>query len=149
MQKVVSKAQVKKLCEVHLEQKLTQLNSTIQELADGVVGKSSAGDKHETERAMAQLQQEQLTVQINQLLDMLQVVKKLPENEHNVIQQGSLVETNRGWFYIATAIGKLNVDNLLVMIISAQAPLAVQLNGKKINDCIQVNGQAFQVLGVH
>jgi transcription elongation GreA/GreB family factor len=145
---IVNKIAIKSMCLEQLQQKIAGLKLAVLELSEGVGGKSSAGDKHETERAMAQLQQEQLNHQINQLIEMQQVVQSLSENVHKVIQKGSLVQTDKGWFYIATAIGKLYTDNQLIMVISSQSPLSVQFSGKMAGDKVTVNQLLYEIYQV-
>lgn len=85
-------------------------------------GKSTAGDKHETSRAMAHLEQEQLGKQLlecNQRLEALHGMKN---------QLGRLVVTNIGTFYIAVSLGKVETEEGAVTVISGQSPMAQILN---------------------
>jgi transcription elongation GreA/GreB family factor len=145
----MNKLELKKACFASVEQKITDFQKEIHELSDGVAGKSSAGDKHETERSMVQLQQERLNHQINQLLLMLNSLKTLPENAHTVIQQGSLIRTDKGWLYIAVSMGKVYHQQDVVLTISAQTPLAIKLIGKTAGNQVQLQGIEYNILEVH
>jgi hypothetical protein len=144
----MDKAALKEMCLNQLQQKIKEFSLSIDELSDGVAGKSSAGDKHETERAMAQLQQEQYTHQINQLLEMQQAVQKLGVHRNEVIQAGSLVYTDKGILYIAAALGKIEFHQQWIMVISVQSPLAQQLMGKKKGGVVIINQLSYSVLDV-
>ena len=62
--------------------------------------KSSAGDKHETSKAMMQLEIEKLGTQLKEAeLKLLEFDKINFNMNFQCIEQGSLVETNRGYFY--------------------------------------------------
>ena len=70
--------------------------------------KSSAGDKHETGVAMAQLEQEKLRYQIHEFQKMQDIVQKInPSKTNSKINLGSLVETDKGWFYISVGLGSV------------------------------------------
>lgn len=70
--------------------------------------KSSAGDKHETAVSMAQLEQEKLTHQINQLLTLQQHFSRIQcDTLHSKVQLGSLILTDKGYFYVSIGLGKM------------------------------------------
>tara|TARA_R110000782_G_scaffold251934_1_gene339601 strand:- start:60141 stop:60575 length:435 start_codon:yes stop_codon:yes gene_type:complete len=74
--------------------------------------KSSAGDKHETGRAMAQLETEKLTSQLTEALNIKQNLAQInPTITSKVVVLGSAVYTNKGNFYIAASIGKVAIEN--------------------------------------
>ena len=111
--------------------------------------KSSAGDKHETGVAMAQLEQEKLTKQINELLTLQGNLLKInPTIVHQKIKLGSLVETNNGWFYFSIGIGFIKVEELTFFAINPRAPLGQLLVGKGIGDSITFNGNTTTILSV-
>lgn len=112
--------------------------------------KSTAGDKHETARAMVQLEQEKLGKQLTDLKQQIAFFKSLKENSvKNTIQAGSLVKTSQGTFYIGTSLGAISANNNSIFCISPIAPLAQQLIGKKTGDEYQLNGRNFVILELH
>lgn len=103
--------------------------------------KSSAGDKHETARAMAQLETEKLSVQWNEALKLSQVFAQLNPNQKNKqITIGSLVFTNNGYFYIAVSLGKIEVEQETIYVISPVSPIGQLLLTKKEKDSFSLNG---------
>jgi transcription elongation GreA/GreB family factor len=42
-----------------------------------------------------------------------------------------MVATNKGWYYMITGFGKINVDGCDVWVISAQSPLGQAMLGRK------------------
>lgn len=104
--------------------------------------KSSAGDKHETARAMAQLEVEKLAQQLQQFESQIGILKKLdPDLTTETIQTGSLIKTDKGSFYIAVPLGKMDD----VMVISAGAPLGKLFLGKRMGEIVGFNGLGYGI----
>lgn len=111
--------------------------------------KSSAGDKHETARAMAQLEVDKLASAMANMQAMAGVLERIdPHSVHIACGEGSLLRTDRGVLYIAVGLGRLRVDDIDVQVISAQAPLAVLLRGARAGSTATFNDRAIAVLEV-
>jgi hypothetical protein len=111
--------------------------------------KSSAGDKHETGVAMAQLEQEKLRYQIHEFQKMQDIVQKInPSNTNSKINLGSLVETDKGWFYISVGLGSLTFKEQLVFAINPEAPVGKALIAKEKGDSIHFNGVESEIIQV-
>ncbi len=135
-------------CKSYLEEKIQSLNNIMQEVTNSANNetKSSAGDKHETARAMMQLEQEKLSKQISDLAEQKNEFDKIDFNKSlQQIGQGSLVETNKGTFLVAASIGKLEVNGQVVFVISNKSPLAIALVGKKQKEEILFNGIGYKI----
>ena len=66
------------------------------------------------------------------------------------IQFGSVVETKNNYYFIATALGDVNLDDgSKVHVISTEAPIFEQLKGKKKGDTFKLNGEDIEILDVH
>jgi hypothetical protein len=103
-------------------------------------GKSSAGDKHETAAAMAHLELEKLASQLQQAKALLAALSQIdPKKVCRTIVQGALIETNKGWFYIAAALGKVEVQEQTINVISFASPLVQELNKAEIGKVIRFN----------
>lgn len=135
-------------CQKLLNQKNTDLKLALQDVTEAGNNetKSTAGDKHETARAMMQLEQEKLSKQVqeaeNQLAEFERVVGS---NESASVITGSLIETNKGFFFIASSIGKVILDNKTVFVISQKSPLGLVLIGKKQKDTVLFNGVSYSI----
>lgn len=135
-------------CNKVLDAKVKFLNDALQEATDAGNNetKSTAGDKHETGRAMMQLEQEKLG---NQLVDLESQKNDFDKIDfsisHTSVTNGSLIETNKGFFLIATAIGKLEVNQTTVFVISKKSPLALILIGLKNSDTVDFNGMTYLI----
>src|ERR1035437_2392798 len=94
--------------------------------------KSSAGDKHETGRAMAQLEQEKSGKQLHEALELKKMFDRIsPDKESKIVSQGSLVITNNDNFYLSISIGKIIIENVIYYAVSPATPIAALLIGKQ------------------
>lgn len=108
--------------------------------------KSTAGDKHETALAMLQTEQANKRSQLQEVLDKKAKLEKIdPIKSAPVVVNGSLVKTNRGYLYMAVALGKAVIDNNSVMSLSPQSPLGQKLMGLKAGEAAVVNDLDYQV----
>src|ERR1700751_3020767 len=86
-----------------LKEKISSLTKSLMELEEGSENdtKSSAGDKHETARAMMQIEQEKLGKQLNEVLaqelDLQKINTALFSDQ---IKKGSLVTTSKGILFV-------------------------------------------------
>ena len=111
--------------------------------------KSSAGDKHETGVAMAQLEQEKLRYQIQEFQKMQDIVQKInPSKTNSKIHLGSLVQTDKGWFYISVGLGSLTFKEQVIFAINPEAPFGKALIGKEKGDSIHFNGVGSEIIQV-
>ncbi len=132
--------------------RIRNLKSILQEMFDAASrndSKNSAGDKHETGVAMAQLEQEKLTKQINELLTIQENLQKInPTTSHTKIGLGSLVETNNGWYYFSVGIGTIKMESFSIFAINPKAPIGELLLGKTKGECILFNGKSTEILSI-
>lgn len=120
---------------------------SIQELLKEIQGaansetKSSAGDKYETGRAMAHLETEKLMPQLLEAKKQKEILLSInPTKEHKKIQSGSLVKTKTGLFYISVGLGKIELENNSIFVLSPISPIGQLLINKKAGDNYTFNG---------
>jgi len=102
--------------------------------------KSTAGDKHETALAMLQIEQANVRGQLNEAFLQRTALEKInPEFAAAIIMTGSLVKTNRGYFFMSIALGKSLVDGIEVIAVSPQSPLGAKMMGLKPGENIAMN----------
>ena len=129
--------------------RMIQLNELLQDAFDATANesKSSAGDKHETSRAMAQLEQEKIGGQLIEMTKLHAILQRIdPTFVSDSIQLGSLVETSSGWFYLSVGIGILNSSGNTLFCITPNAPVGKLLVGKKVQDSIEFNGKPTRII---
>ncbi|MDV7186612.1 3-oxoacyl-ACP synthase [Lutibacter sp. TH_r2] len=102
--------------------------------------KSSAGDKHETGRAMIQLEMEKASQQLSVINEMKETLKRVSfEENFEVIKLGSLVKTTKGTYFLAISVGQVRVENDTYFVVSTQSPIGKQLLGKRVGEIISFN----------
>jgi hypothetical protein len=86
--------------------------------------KSTAGDKHETALAMLQIEQANKREQLKELVAQKTALERIdPAIIARAILNGSLIKTNRGYFFMSVALGKAVVNDITVIAVSPQSPL--------------------------
>ena len=112
--------------------------------------KGSAGDKHETALSMMHLEQEKLNFKLLEILQQKAILDKIDSSQkHNKIGIGSLVKTNGIWLFVATALPKINVNNISILAISPQSPLGNKLIGNEIEFGFEINSTKYFVEEIH
>ncbi len=139
-------------CEAYIEERAARLSAQMTHLKVGLgmETKSSAGDKHETGRAMVQLEMEKLGKQLLEAEKLAQTLQKVPKEGNTVkIALGSLVVTDKHIYYIAISAGRHQLDNNAVFCISASTPIAKLLLGKEKGNAIVFNGLHQTITEIH
>lgn len=144
---------MKQLLHQHLtdliSSKLKTLEESFLEKRESLLSesKSTAGDKHETGRAMIQLEQEKLSGQMLQLKKQLETLTRIRvESTPSKVQSGSLVTTNKGTFYLAIGIGQLNFEGKLYFCIAPTSPIGQAMLGKSAGESFSFNNLTQEIL---
>lgn len=138
---MTTKEELFQTCLEEIEKRYKRLEEIFSSLSASAEAesKSTAGDKHETGRAMIQLEQEKIGKQMKDLLNQKTQLQKTDLSPSSVVRSGSVVKTDKGTFFLAAAIGKLQE----FMVISPQAPLGKLLIGKTSDDKVEFNGNVY------
>lgn len=138
-------------CWDYLKEKEKTLMFRYQSLQDSLKNetKSTAGDKHETGRAMLQLEREKLGQQIHEVEKMKVALSKVDiKKSRDKISLGSLFSTDQYQYFIAISGGTFKTDEITIFCISAQTPIAIQTIGKGIGDSFTINGKTQKIVSV-
>ncbi|MBL0329305.1 MAG: 3-oxoacyl-ACP synthase [Bacteroidetes bacterium] len=145
------KEQLHSLCLAAVEQRIQNAQAAIavaQESANDDT-KSSAGDKHETGRAMAQLEQEKSAHQLNEALELKKILEKInPDFKADSVQLGSVVLTDKGHFFIAIPVGKLVLDSVTYFAISITSPIGSKIKNLRPGDSFEMNGMHYKIKSI-
>jgi len=111
--------------------------------------KSSAGDKHETGRAMLQLEREKLGAQLAEAEKMQALLHKVPVKTISAsVGLGTLVVTSGSWYFIAVSAGECVYENQAVYCISPATPIGKLLLGKQEGDSFTFQSKENKILTV-
>ncbi|GAA4233806.1 hypothetical protein GCM10022291_11820 [Postechiella marina] len=145
------KAQLFNACAAFIENRYTTIQHTINEIQTSLTSetKSSAGDKHETGRAMLQLEREKAGNQLAEVEKTRALLSKVDvEQTSSKVGLGSVVYTSKLNYYIAISAGELSVENTKFYAISANTPIGQLLIGKTIDSEIVFRDQKFKITAV-
>ena len=135
-------------CQNYVQQRIDSILEEIKvvQLASNEDTKSSAGDKYETGKAMAQLEVERNLGQLKEAEKLKSILQKITSSgSRDRIAAGSLVTTSRGVFYIAISLGLTVLDKKSYFIVSADSPIGKLLQGKQVDDRIAWSGSEFVI----
>lgn len=136
------------LCVDHVQQRSATIENTIQSHRKALTSetKSSAGDKHETGRAMLQLEMEKAGQQLTSIQQMREILAKIdPSKESSIVSLGTIVTTNLGNYFLSISAGQLQTDQEVFFAISASSPIGKLLLGKKVGDELVWNGRKVEI----
>lgn len=111
--------------------------------------KSSAGDKHETGRAMLQLEKEKAGQQLLGINQMKETLAKIDVSKSSTNAcLGSIIKTNTDNYFLAISAGKLTACGEDYFVVSVSSPIGKLLLAKQENDAIAFNGKKIKIEGV-
>lgn len=125
-----------------IEKKEHEISGIISSLTNDLYAetKSSAGDKHETGRAMLQLEMEKMSGQLSEISQMKSVLTRISTtNASKIVCLGSIVFTTKGNYYLAVGAGLIKTESEIFYAVSLNSPIGKQLLGKKQGDVISFN----------
>ncbi len=142
------KQQLYNACTAYVQQRIETANNAVKEAQASANSetKSTAGDKHDTARAMMQLAAEQNAKHLsaaNKLKHALTLID--PKSEQSKVSLGSLVLASNGNFYVAISAGKIELDGTLYFAISPTSPMGQILSGLQKGDETEFNGRKIVV----
>ncbi len=139
-------------CRKLLERKLTDIRNELEQLQLDLTSesKSTAGDKHETGRAMIHLEVEKLAVRMQEAELMLQQWDKIDFiKQSSVVQPGTLVQTNQGLFLISVPYGRVEFSDESLYLISPGSPLGKQLEKKAVHALFEINARKYSIVKIY
>ena len=148
---LVFKKELHKICLNTIEEKIKLLVSEIEQIQADMNSetKSSAGDKYETGREMLQSEMTKKSHQMEQALKDQRLLRALNTNTRkDHVEQGSLVKTLEGNYYIAAPIGSLDIKETKCFAISAVSPLAQAMMGLRKGDEYLFRGVGKKIVDI-
>lgn len=146
------KAQLIKKIALVLEERLSDYKLNLLQIMESRNNdtKSSAGDKYETSREMAQIEMNKLTEMILMNGNIVQDLAKIDANiSHDTVELGSIVITNTDKYFISVAFGKIKLENDEYYAISKTSPFAVAIKGKKVGEIVSFQNREIKILEIY
>ncbi len=138
-------------CREFIGHRLDTVHDTIKDIQNALQSetKSSAGDKHETGRAMLQLEREKAGQQLAELQKLSETLQKIDvESKHQKVALGSVVKTSNQNYFISISTGEVTIDDELFYCVSAATPIGKLLLSKEIGNKIKFRNKEFVIRAV-
>jgi len=132
------KKQLLAKCFDYVEQRIETSRQAMKNAQDSANAeeKSSAGDKYETGRAMAQIERDKAAQQLDEAIKLKAILNQInPTARNTKVGLGSLVITEANRFYLSISLGKVSVEGTDFLVIAPNSPIGqVLLNLKKSDE---------------
>ena len=137
---MLTKSEVIAELDRQLLRKLSYLNTSLKQAIDSRNSdtKSSAGDKFETSREMAQIEIQKIETEISKTQ---QFITDL------FAKFSQFIITDKGAFLISIPFGKIILNDEKIFCISKNAPITKHLINTKKNDCFFYNDMKYKIIG--
>ncbi len=132
-----------------VKKRYTETQKLINEIQNALLSetKSSAGDKHETGRAMLQIEREKVGNQFIEIERLQQILQRIDLKKNTTKTcLGSLVITTNGTYFIAIGRGVVTVNNQNYFVIGVHSPIGTLLLGKQKGDVFTFNNKKIEIL---
>jgi hypothetical protein len=137
---------------------MESLNEKIQEQEESILSaresrdretKSSAGDKHETSRAMMQEEMSNQAKQLQKNLEMKDDLLKIEmDRSCESVGFGNLVFTDAGIYFLSIGVGQVVMQGETYFVISMASPIGQLLKDKKKGEEISFQNRKLKVLEI-
>ncbi len=142
------KQRLYEMCHDFVEERFLNVQNQIKEIQESLTSetKSSAGDKHETGRAMLQLEREKAGHQLAEIEKLKENLSKVDATvTSSIVGLGSVVLTSQANYFIAISAGQLEVDSQSFFAISPNTPIGLLVMGKAVGDEVVFREQNFLI----
>lgn len=138
-------------CLDYVDNRTQIIQNSIKEIQESLHSetKSSAGDKHETGRAMLQLEREKVGQQLAEIEKIRAQLSRIKTTSTSkIIGLGSVIFSTQANYFIAISGREIEVDGTKFFAISPNTPIGLILMGKTMNDEIVYGSQHFKIVDV-
>jgi transcription elongation GreA/GreB family factor len=145
------KKQLHELCAAYVQDRMNAAQQAINEAQQATNDdtKSSAGDKYETGREMAQQETNRNLTQLNEANKLMVALTQISTSGQSAVADaGSIVITNNGKFYLSISAGSLMLDGEPYFAISPGSPIGLKMKGCKKGEEFSLNGKGYKVIEV-
>ncbi len=149
--KIQLKQQLYQACATSLEDQIQAIQVHLDSITEARNNetKSSAGDKYETSRAMMQIEEDNSRKQMAEVLKVKgQLLMVKTDTIHTHAQLGSLVETNKGIYFLSVGVGRILLGGKTYFAISLASPIGKKLLNKKNGESIVFNTNKINILKI-
>lgn len=138
-------------CKFNVQNRFEKINQTIKDIEESLddQSKSSAGDKHETGRAMLHIDRENAGNQLKEIETLLALIPKIDiTTPSSYTRLGSLVYTSEGNFFISISLGNVVIGKTSYVCVALQAPLGQVLKGASKDDTVFFRDKQYLIKSI-
>ncbi|MBL4677029.1 MAG: 3-oxoacyl-ACP synthase [Mucilaginibacter sp.] len=147
----VLKEKLHSACVAYVQQRIQAATEAIEQAQQAQTDdtKSSAGDKYETGREMAQQETNRNMAQLAEANKLMIVLNRISvTGQSPVADTGSVVVTDNGNFYLSVSAGTIYLHGDIYYAVSIASPVGVKIRGKKAGDVFDLNGKGYKIVSV-
>lgn len=113
-------------------------------------GRSTAGDKHYTARAMVHNELDKTKKSMMEVRKQLEFLAQISSTkQEDKVSVGSLIQTDKvTYYFIGPGLGMIKVSNATIACVSPTAPISQQLLNKAKGDKISFNQLSFEIVAI-
>lgn len=138
-------------CQNFAEERRQKVLKTITNIEESLFeeGKSTAGDKHHTGRAMLQIDRENAGKQLQEAEKLTALAAKIQVvRAGEVVSLGSLVHTETVQYFIGVSAGLISLSGTEYYCVSPSSPIGQLLLGKREGDSYIFRDESHQITAV-
>lgn len=145
------KTKLLQFCNSQVDIRYSKIRQTISGIEESLFeeSKSSAGDKHETGRAMLQIDRENAGRQLLEVEKVAQILNKMDvKATSDYARLGSLVYTDKFIYFISISIGTVSIMDTNYLCVALNSPVGLLISGKKKGEEFILNGRSYKIIDV-
>ena len=101
-----------------------------------------------TNQSIAKDMQLRFEKMMNEAVQNLNFLENEKEITHTEIENGSLIETDKNYFFIGISVPVFKVDGKEVISFSEKAPIFAEIKGKNSGEIVKIGNDSFTVKSV-
>ena len=139
-------------CHNWVEERHARIKKALEDIRIALLeeSKSSAGDKHETGRAMLQIERENAGKQLRVVENIKETLQKINiEGSSEIARMGSLVKTTDANYFISVSVGAIIINETTYYAVSPSTPIGQLLLGKQQGEELLLNTKKSHILEIN
>lgn len=152
MAEIEIKKALYQVCLNSVENRAQKIKQTIQDLDESLFeqAKSGGDDEYDNSRAMMQIDRENATKQLKEVLQLKELLNRMDVAIFkDYARLGSLVKTNKATYFISLSIGAVVINEVTYVCVAFSSPMGQILKGKQKGDQFTFNELQYTVLSIH
>ena len=132
----------------------TQLEANISELAESLASYEAASNMDEgdtvdpddfSKQTEYKEMQMRMQVQLDHAKGNLVRLNDLASKDHSQAEIGSLLKTDKGWFFLGLSLASMNIDGMELLGISQESPAYATIRGKQVGDSFMLGKNTYTI----